>query len=89
MLPKAVKIFERVFGMLSNMQLQQKKPFVTDNSINTEIYINECFKKSQLPFIELHSMHAYFLPDLPSCHWGKKALEWRKKNNVIFVNPPN
>ena len=67
--------------------------FVSSGSINTEIYITECLQKRLLPFLRQHRVPTYFWPDLASCHYGKKALEWYSNNNVIFVpreaNPPN
>ena len=50
-------------------------------------------QKRLLPFLSQHNVSTYFRPDLASCHYSKKALEWYNGNNVVFVpreaNPPN
>lgn len=72
---------------------KRSKSFVTVGSINTEIYIKECLNKRLLPFIREHNVSTYFWPDLASCHYSKKALEWYQNSNIILVpreaNPPN
>lgn len=72
---------------------QRSQSFVTSGSINSEIYIKECLQKRLLPFLSQHKVSTYFWPDLASCHYSKKALEWYNDNNVVFVpreaNPPN
>lgn len=72
---------------------KRSQTFVTSGSINTEIYIKECLQKRLLPFINQHKESTYFWPDLASCHYGKRALEWYANNDIHFVprdaNPPN
>lgn len=67
--------------------------FVTSGSVNSEIYMEECLKKRLLPFYRSHSSSVFFWPDLASCHYSKKTIEWYEANSINFVkreaNPPN
>lgn len=67
--------------------------FVTNGTINSDIYIQECLKKRLLPFMKKHNVSTFFWPDLASAHYSKKTLEWYRQNNVTLVpkeaNPPN
>ena len=67
--------------------------FVTSGSINGEIYVKECLEKRLLPFIRKHNISTFFWPDLASCHYSKRALEWFQEKNITLVpkiaNPPN
>ena len=67
--------------------------FITTGSVNTEIYIKEGLQNRLLPFLRKHKVSIFFWPDLTTCHYSKKAIEWYKTNNVIFVpkeaNHPN
>lgn len=72
---------------------KRSKPYFTNGTINGDLYLNECLKKRLLPFIKRHTSPVLFWPDLATCHYTKKAIEWYKANNVDFVekhlNPPN
>lgn len=67
--------------------------FVTLGTVNTDIYIKECLQRRLLPFYKNHGVPRFFWPDLASCHYSKRTLEWYEQNNVLFVpreaNPPN
>jgi len=61
--------------------------------INGEIYVKECLQKRLRPLILRHKVSTFFWPDLASCHYSKKSMEWFKSNGVTLVpkeaNPPN
>lgn len=67
--------------------------FITTGTINQDVYVQECLNKRLLPFLKQHNRPVLFWPDLASCHYGKKAIEWYEANNVVVVpkdhNPPN
>lgn len=67
--------------------------FISQGSINSKIYIEECLEKRLLPFLRKHSVSAFFWPDLASCHYSKATKEWYEANGVVLVpkeaNPPN
>ena len=71
----------------------RSRTFLTNVTINKEIYTNECLKKRLLPFIASHSGPVIFWPDLASAHYAKTTLEWLETNNIYTVpkeaNPPN
>lgn len=71
----------------------RSSPFVTTGTVNTDIYISECLKKRLLPLIKKHTSSTLFWPDLASCHYSSRALEWYNLNSVDVVpkntNPPN
>lgn len=72
---------------------QKTSPFVISSTMNADIYIKECLQKRVLPFIRKHRLPVKFWPDLASCHYAKKTLEFYTTNNIDFVpkdiNPPN
>lgn len=72
---------------------KKTRPFVTSSMMNSDIYIEECLKKRVLPFIRQHRVPVKFWPDLASCHYSKKTVEFYMSNNIDFVlkdcNPPN
>lgn len=72
---------------------KKTRPFVTSSMMNSDIYIEECLKKRVLPFIRQHRVPVKFWPDLASCHYSKKTVEFYLNNNIDFVpkdcNPPN
>lgn len=67
--------------------------FVTDGTINTNVYIEECLKKRLLPFLKKHNKTTLFWPDLATCHYSNATVAWYVANGVNFVpknaNPPN
>ncbi|XP_062556996.1 uncharacterized protein LOC134221839 [Armigeres subalbatus] len=76
-----ITISTRVFSMPSRK---------TNRTPNLRVVFEECLL---LPFLKKHGCSVLFLPDLASCHYGKKAMEWYAANNVQVVpkdkNPPN
>lgn len=72
---------------------QRSASFVTSGTINSEIYVRECLQKRLQPFISKHNVSTFFWPDLASCHYSKRSLEWFEAKNVKLVakmsNPPN
>lgn len=71
----------------------RSQSFITNGTINGEIYVKDCLQKRLLPFIRKHSKSTFFWPDLATCHYGKASLQWYKDNNIKIVpkeaNPPN
>jgi transposase len=69
------------------------RPFITTDTMNGKIYVQECLQKRLLPLIKQHNNPTIFWPDLASCHYSKDALEWYEVNKVTCVpkdmNPPN
>lgn len=67
--------------------------FVTNKTMNSEVYTRECLKKRVLPFIKSHDGPVTFWPDLASCHYSKDVVQWYNNNGVQFIpkelNPPN
>jgi len=72
---------------------ERSQVFITNGTINTEIYVKECLQKRLLPFVRKHDIFTFFWPDLASCHYSKAALKWFEDNNIHLVpkeaNPPN
>lgn len=67
--------------------------YIARETINSDIYIKECLEKKLLLFIRSHSTTTLFWPDLASCHYSRKTIEWYKASNIHFVpkelNSPN
>lgn len=67
--------------------------FVTSSTMTSEVYVKECLQKRILPFIKKHNAPVMFWPDLASCHYSKKTMEWYQANKVAvmpkIMNPPN
>lgn len=67
--------------------------FVTQGTINKEIYIKECLTKRLLPFIRKHNIPTLFWPDLAPAHYANDTLQFLDANGVAYVpkelNPPN
>ena len=59
--------------------------YIATGTVNQEIYVSECLQKRPLPFLKRHNCSVLFWPDLASCHYGKKAMEWYAANNVQVV----
>lgn len=72
---------------------KRSTPYFAKGTVNGDIYLNECLKKRLLPFIKQHKKPVLFWPDLATCHYTKKAIEWYQTNNIEYVdktlNPPN
>lgn len=72
---------------------KRTRTFITSSTMTSDIYIKECLIKRVLPFIRQHHGSVKFWPDLASCHYSKKTLDWYQNNGVDFIpkhmNPPN
>lgn len=72
---------------------QKTQVFVTNKTMNSQLYKQECLKKRILPYIKAHKGPVKFWPDLASCHYSREVLQWYRDNGVDFfekdVNPPN
>ena len=68
-------------------------PFVTDKTLNSKLYLEECLQKRLLPLYRSHAKKPLFWPDLASCHYSAVTRAWYLKEKVKFVekdmNPPN
>lgn len=66
--------------------------FVTNETMNAKLYIDECLQKRLLPVIRSHNGPVLFWPDLASIHYAK-SMEWCKSKEVDVLpkemNPPN
>lgn len=72
---------------------KKSRAFVTSSTLNSNVYIEECLEKRLLPFIKEHNGAAIFWPDLASCHYSRKTMDWYSQNNIQVIskemNPPN
>lgn len=59
------------------------KPYVTNATMNTERYLNECIKKRLVPFIK--NRDVLFWPDMASCHYSRPVVEYFASKNIDFV----
>ena len=63
--------------------------------MNGKIYRDEFLQKRLLPFpfLRFHEGETLFWPDLATCRYAKRVMEWYATNDVVFVpkeaNPPN
>lgn len=63
-------------------------------AINADVYISQCLPKLKQFIGKYHTGdEIMFWPDLASCHYAKKTLNWLTEQNIPFVpkkdNPPN
>lgn len=69
------------------------KVFVTNKTMDSKLYKEECLKNRVLPFIKAHKGPVKFWPDLASCHYSREVIQWYRDNNIDFIdrniNPPN
>lgn len=75
---------------ISQLYIQDSKAM----AVNADVYINKCLVKLEKFIKDRHSEDdILFWPDLASCHYAKKTLEWLNTKNIPFVpkyaNPPN
>ena len=67
--------------------------FVTEGTVNGEIYRKECLQKRLLPFLRKLGVSTLFWPDLASSHYAKDTIKFMEDNDISFVakdmNPPN
>lgn len=72
---------------------KKTKTFITGDTMNGNVYKEECLQKRVLPFIRSHRGPVKFWPDLASCHYSRDVVKWYKENKIDFVeksiNPPN
>lgn len=70
-------------------------PFISQGTINGDVYLNECLKKRLLPFIaKNHNVEeVLFWPDMARAHYATQVTDWLKSQNIDFVshseNTPN
>ena len=70
-------------------------PFISEGTMNSEIYLNECLKKKLLPFIKKYHANRkiLFWSDLSTSHYANIVLEWLNNEKIEYVekkdNPPN
>ena len=71
----------------------RSRAFVTSSTLNSDVYIKECLQARLLPFYRSHDVLCWFWPDLASCHYSKKTVEWYNSRVIKFIpkslNPPN
>lgn len=71
----------------------KSRAFVTSSTLNSDVYIKECLQARLLPFYRKHNVPCWFWPDLASCHYSKKTMDWYTLRRVNFIpktlNPPN
>lgn len=71
----------------------KSRAFVTSSTLTSDVYIQECLEKRLLPFIKKHNVPTIFWPDLASCHYSRKTMEWYRQNSIEVItkemNPPN
>lgn len=63
-------------------------------AINSDSYIGQCLPKLKKFIADYHAQdEIIFWPDLASCHYAKKTLQWLTEQNIAIVpkkdNPPN
>lgn len=59
--------------------------FVTDRTMNAEMYRNECLQKRLFPLIRKHNSSVLFWPDLASIHFAAQTAQWYEDNKIQFV----
>ena len=70
-------------------------PFISEGTINAQVYLNECLKKRLLPFIDQHYRReeVIFWPDLASAHYANIVTSFLRDEKIPFVekkeNAPN
>ena len=70
------------------------KPVIINKNLNGEGYL-QLMKKKLVPFIKANGGHSKFLfwPDLASCHYAKKVINYLRSEDIDFVdkfeNPPS
>lgn len=71
----------------------KSRPFLTQNTLTSEVYISECLQKRLLPLIKCHRCSVKFWPDLASSHYSNRTINWYQQNCVDVIpkdmNPPN
>lgn len=71
------------------------EPYISEWTINGQIYLDECLKKRLLPFIKQHYniQDVLFWPDLATSHYAHHVQAWLRSEKIETVsakdNPPN
>lgn len=88
--PKKYLIWQ-VIDELGNVSV----PFISQGTMNSEVYLNECLKKILLPFINKNynrSEIVYWM-DMATCHYTRPVRDWFDSQNIEFIakdrNAPN
>lgn len=69
--------------------------YISDGTMNADVYLNECLKKRLIPFIKQHHEidEVLFWPDLATSHYANTVKNFLVEEKVDFVqkkdNPPN
>ena len=66
-------------------------PFVSDRTINSEVYLKECLKKRLLPFIEKYHRRKSVLlwMDMATCHYASTVISWLEEQGIEYVSKEN
>jgi predicted transcriptional regulator len=84
-----------VYVAISPRGISKALFFKSGLAINQHVYLNECLKKSLIPFIRTHHRRGryVFWPDLASAHYAKAVQDFLHSENVTFIpksmNPAN
>lgn len=71
------------------------EPFISEGTINSEVYLKECIQARLLPFIDKHYSRdeVLFWPDMAPAHYAAKVTKCLSDNGVEFIqksqNAPN
>ena len=70
------------------------KPFITDKTMNGEVYLRECIKQRLVPFINAHqNKNILFWPDMATCHYSHIVTDYLRMKKIDFIektdNAPN
>ncbi|KAL4720626.1 hypothetical protein ACJJTC_016660 [Scirpophaga incertulas] len=62
-----------------------------DGSMNSQIYLRECIIKRLVPFIDKYYQRedVLFWPDLASCHYESKVIQYLQTSGVEFKTKQN
>ena len=82
--------------MAGHWSRRANEPFITNSTINKEVYAKECIGKRLIPFINKYKSLGYdvmFWLDLASSHYAKNVVELLDQESINFVtkekNGPN
>jgi hypothetical protein len=71
------------------------EPFVSEGTMSTKVYLEECIKKRLLPFIDKHHQreNVFFWPDMATCHYALPMTQYLTAQKIDFIkkseNAPN
>ena len=63
----------------------RSRAFVTSSTLNSDVYIKEWLQARLLPFYRNHDVPCWYWPDLASCHYSKKTVEWYISRDIKFI----